>query len=243
MAAKGDSGPGSGDMVSTNNLSDVASAATSFANIKQAATATATGVLEIATDAEAIAKSDTGRALVPSNLAALGSSATFAGLVELATTAEVVTGTDTARAITPAGVQAALNDGAITRTVATNHADQEVQRPYLKDYALLVVAKGNLGATPTFDYSAGNVQTGTLSANVTTLTLSNPPATGRYGRLEILITQDAASAYTITWPAAVVWSDGSAPDLSTLSSVTHIVLTTLDAGTTWRGYRAGGEFA
>ena len=36
----------------TNNLSDVSSAATSFGNIKQAATTTATGVVELATDGE-----------------------------------------------------------------------------------------------------------------------------------------------------------------------------------------------
>lgn len=44
--------PGGGDLLSTNNLSDVASAATAFANIKQAATTTATGVVELATDGE-----------------------------------------------------------------------------------------------------------------------------------------------------------------------------------------------
>jgi hypothetical protein len=38
--------PGGGDLLSTNNLSDVANAATSFANIKQAATASATGVVK-----------------------------------------------------------------------------------------------------------------------------------------------------------------------------------------------------
>lgn len=99
--------PGTGDLLSTNNLSDVASAATAFANIKQAATTSATGVAELATDAEAIAKSDTARVITPSNLAALSSSATFAGLVELATDAETQTGTDTARAITPANLTAA----------------------------------------------------------------------------------------------------------------------------------------
>ncbi|GAA2821571.1 hypothetical protein EDC40_10353 [Aminobacter aminovorans] len=62
------------------------------------ATLTSPGVVELATDAEAIAKADAVRALTPSNLAALGASTTLAGLVELATAAEVATGTDTARA-------------------------------------------------------------------------------------------------------------------------------------------------
>jgi microcystin-dependent protein len=62
---------GTGDMVAANNLSDVANAATAFGNIKQAATASATGVVELATDAEAITGTDTTRAVTPANVAAV----------------------------------------------------------------------------------------------------------------------------------------------------------------------------
>lgn len=58
-----------GALVATNNLSDVSNAATAFTNIKQAATTSATGVVELATQAEAQAKSDTTRALTPSSVA------------------------------------------------------------------------------------------------------------------------------------------------------------------------------
>jgi hypothetical protein len=57
-----------GDMVSTNNLSDVADAPTSFSNIKQAASATATGVVEIATQAEVNTGTDTTRSVTPETL-------------------------------------------------------------------------------------------------------------------------------------------------------------------------------
>lgn len=60
-----------------NNLSDVTTAATAFANIKQAATTSATGVVELATEAETEARTDTGRAVTPS------------GLVDFALTADV----------------------------------------------------------------------------------------------------------------------------------------------------------
>lgn len=53
-----------------NNLSDVADAATSFANVKQAATETATGVLEKATTGEATTGTDTDRAVTPAGVAA-----------------------------------------------------------------------------------------------------------------------------------------------------------------------------
>ena len=45
-------GLGTGDLLSTNNLSDVASASTAFNNIKQSATTSATGVVELATSTE-----------------------------------------------------------------------------------------------------------------------------------------------------------------------------------------------
>lgn len=70
IAAKGASGSGTGDMVAANNLSDVASAAAAFANIKQAASESATGVVELATTAEAKAGTDTSRAITAAGLKA-----------------------------------------------------------------------------------------------------------------------------------------------------------------------------
>jgi regulation of enolase protein 1 (concanavalin A-like superfamily) len=58
-----------------------------------------------------------------------------------------------------------------------------------------------------------------LAGNVSTLTISginiNSEAT-------LYVVQNAASAYTITWPGTVVWVGGNAPDLSALSSK-HII--------------------
>ena len=54
---------GLGDMKGSNNLSDVASAATAFATIKQAATDAASGVVELLTPAEVATGSDTTRAM------------------------------------------------------------------------------------------------------------------------------------------------------------------------------------
>lgn len=62
--------PGGGDLLSTNNLSDVANAATAFGNIKQAASDSATGVVELATTAEVQTGTDTARAVTPAGVAA-----------------------------------------------------------------------------------------------------------------------------------------------------------------------------
>lgn len=50
-----------GGLLAANNLSDVANAATAFGNIKQAATTAATGVVELATDAEVKTGTDSAR--------------------------------------------------------------------------------------------------------------------------------------------------------------------------------------
>jgi hypothetical protein len=54
----------------SNNLSDVGNAATSFSNIKQAATDSVTGVSELSTDAEAVTGTATDRVVTPANITA-----------------------------------------------------------------------------------------------------------------------------------------------------------------------------
>ena len=58
-----------GRLEKSANLSDVANATTAFTNIKQNATTTATGVVELATVAEAESKTDATRAVTPAGLA------------------------------------------------------------------------------------------------------------------------------------------------------------------------------
>lgn len=75
---------------------------------------TVKGIVELATNAEAIAGADTVRAVTPANLAAVAgtfvpsATSTAQGKVELATSAEVSTGTDTTRAITPEALRSAI---------------------------------------------------------------------------------------------------------------------------------------
>lgn len=66
--ARGASGSGSGDVVAANNGSDFASKPTTFANLKQAATESVTGVSRIATLAETLAGLVTDAFVAPVNL-------------------------------------------------------------------------------------------------------------------------------------------------------------------------------
>ena len=74
-----------------------------------------------------------------------------------------------------------------------------------------------------------------LSEDVTTVTLSNPPATGKYGQIRIQFVQDT-TARAVTWPASVKWPGGTAPTISTGSgAIDVVILETDDGGTTWLG--------
>ncbi len=75
------------------------------------------------------------------------------------------------------------------------------------------------GATTTVDFSLGDIVTLTLGAS-TTLTLSNP-ITGLFYFIKAV--QDATGSRTITWPATVKWSGGTAPTLTTTASKTDII--------------------
>ena len=73
---------------------------------------------------------------------------------------------------------------------------------------------GNSATALTIDWNNSNEQRLVLTGNAT-LTLSNPVAGGRY---LLVISQDATGSRTITWPAAVKWTGGTAPTLTTTAS-------------------------
>lgn len=117
------------------------------------ATTTQRGILETATDAEAIAKAALDKTLTPSNLAALGASDTFAGLVELATNAEAITGTSTTLALTPANLTAV----AATLEQTATWADAVARA------ALVPAFAGQLGVQ--LDTDIAYLATGTAAGN------------------------------------------------------------------------------
>lgn len=112
--------------------------------------------------------------------------------------------------------------------------DNRFLGPVLDDYAIQHATAGSVAGALDIDFEDGNSHYLALTENVTSMTLSNPPVSGRLGQVEIEILQDSV-ARTIAWPASVKWPGGTAPDLSTINS-THIVhLRTRDGGTTYLG--------
>ena len=84
-----------------------------------ASSATVSGIIELATDAEVQTGTDTARAVTPAGLRACTGTATRIGVLELATDAETIAGTDTARAITAANLKA-WHDQIIVNTTGTH---------------------------------------------------------------------------------------------------------------------------
>jgi len=119
-------------------------------------------------------------------------------------------------------------------------AGQIISDTEFKDVSETVNIIGNTIATQPIDYTAGGVVSMTLAVATTTLSFTNPPATGKAGNLTLYITQDSTGTRLITWPVSVKWPGGTAPTLSTaVGAIDVITLTTLDGGTTWFGYVAG----
>ena len=122
-------------------------------------------------------------------------------------------------------------DVAETRSASINMADNVLQRPELKDYSETKVAMG----ANDVDLSAGNVFTKTISG-ATTLTFSNPPASGKAGAFTLILTNGGSA--TITWPTSVDWAAATAPTL-TAAGVDVLTFTTIDGGTIWYGIASG----
>ncbi len=76
----------------------------------------------------------------------------------------------------------------------------------------------------------------------TTFTFSNPVSSGSLSSFKLFM-DNAAGAYTPTWPASVVWSNGTEPDLTTANEKNVLVFDTIDGGTIWYGALAAEAVA
>jgi len=111
----------------------------------------------------------------------------------------------------------------------------------LKNYSETLTT-ANTSTAYTIDLTNGNVFDLTLTGNCT-FTFSSPPVSGKAGSFTLILTQDGTGSRTVTWPAAVDWAGGTAPTLTTTATtgVDVITFVTVDGGTTWLGFLAGGD--
>lgn len=106
-------------------------------------------------------------------------------------------------------------------------------------YTFKTAAASSSGGALTLNCENGQWFYTTLSENITSLTLSNAPASGTGYSIIWEITQDSTTR-SISWPAAIKWPGGDDPTLSSGSGdVDVFTLLTRDGGTTWLGFVGG----
>ncbi len=139
-------------------------------------------------------------------------------------------------------LNAFLRDGSVLATGQFNWGDFLLERAVFKDPSLTVTSPTSSAGTLILDMEDGNAFEVTLDEAVTTLTLSNFPASGTSGIMTLIAKQDSTGGWDITWPAAVKWEQdtGLSPgQTETANAVDIYALMTTDAGTTVYGFILG----
>jgi hypothetical protein len=160
-----------------------------------------------------------------------------------ASLAVVTAAVATAKLANAAVTQAKLAAGAING-IAIDLQDQLLTRPELKDFAETSTTPAVSANTLTLDLQTGNVFEVTLTQNVTSLILANPPAAGRAGTCTLILRQDATGGRTLAWPASVRWALGTPPVVTPhASAIDMYAFVTRDGGTSWYGFPGGQDFS
>ena len=94
---------------------------------------------------------------------------------------------------------------------------------------------GNVSGSVTVDWSSSEATwKGTLTGNITTLTLNNPIAKGVY---TMILRQGGSGSYTVAWPSSVKWPGGVTPSWGTSVGHSNVVTLAWDADqSVYRGY-------
>ncbi len=102
-----------------------------------------------------------------------------------------------------------------------------------QDYSATTYDLGNISGVVSVDYTNGHYQYGTLTGNITSLTINNLPASGEEGVITLEPTQDGTGSRTIALSSAYKTVGGSGVSLSSGAGDIDLVrFETRDAGTT-----------
>jgi hypothetical protein len=214
-------------LTAANNLSDLASAVTALTNLGLTATAAEINVLDGITADTAELNIMDGVTSTTAELNILdGVTSTTAELNILdgvtATTAE-------------------LNYNDIT-TLGTSQASKVVTADASNVITITGQTADSVGTVSSgvVDLSTGNFFSDAPSAN-TTYSFTNPIASGSVSAFVLKVTPSAL--ISLTWPASVVWNNGSAPNTTGSGEVDVFVFYTPDGGTTYYGFQAGDDMS
>ena len=113
----------------------------------------------------------------------------------------------------------------------------------IKDVGETAPSAGSITGSITRSFANGAVQTLTLTGNVTSLAISNPPASGIAGTITFRI-DHGTGPFTWSHPSGIKWPGGTPPTMSSGASEISIVsYMTVDGGTTWDGAFWGADMS
>lgn len=116
---------------------------------------------------------------------------------------------------------------------------KQLERATLKDSSNILISASS-GSAYTINTNNGNSFYITLT-NDCAFTFATSIESGVHTSFELFLKQDATGGRTATWPAGVVWVDGTAPVLNADSDeFTLLKFQTIDGGSTWFGSYSGG---
>lgn len=128
----------------------------------------------------------------------------------------------------------AFNGISVTNPISM--ADNELRRPKIRDYGVNHHVETSSAGVLNIDMTLGNSVIYTFTENITDIVISNPPASGTYGEINLMLVQHASAAKTISWPAKYKFTLGNDHVMTTtLSAIDILTLFTVDGGTTWYG--------
>lgn len=126
-----------------------------------------------------------------------------------------------------------LDSEAGTKTVDLDFAGFKAKTSELIDTQETTNSLGNISGAVAVDYTNGHYQYGTVTGNITSLTISNWPASGKTGWLTLELTQDGTGGRTIALTSAYKTIAGGGVTLSTAASARDLLrFETRDGGTT-----------
>ena len=113
----------------------------------------------------------------------------------------------------------------------------------LGDYGENTSIDATFTGAETVDFEDGPVFTQTLTGNVSSMTISNVPASGTAGWITFFLIQ-GSGPFTIAWPTGTLWPGAVEPTLSAGSGdIDVITLMTKDGGTSFYGFVGGFNFS
>jgi hypothetical protein len=132
--------------------------------------------------------------------------------------------------------------GANSFTGTQNLQGNLLSRAKIQSYTETVTTPAITANVLTLDLSTANIFAVSLNSAISTLTITNPPASGTGGSFTGIFTADG-TARSVSWGSAIKWAGGTAPTITSTSGKRDVYsFFTNDGGTTWLGFTAGQNF-